>query len=155
MTTGRPSDTDPEAWFLLAVQMDQNRAADQAFYTPQWTAAPAPISSRLGLLSQPPPAIPTARITPKAPPLDMGTPMDIDATRKARLLPDNCCRCGAPGHWSKDCPHRFDIRHMNIDKLQTLLEDRLAAKDAAPTELPVEDTDKTPIHVEDFVSSSG
>ena len=53
MTTGRPSDTDPEAWFRLAVQMDQNRAADQAFYAPQ--RAIAPTSSRPGLLSRPPP----------------------------------------------------------------------------------------------------
>ena len=35
MTSGRPSDTDPEAWYILAVQMDQNRAADEAFYAPQ------------------------------------------------------------------------------------------------------------------------
>ena len=32
MTYGRPSDTDPEAWFRLAVWMDQNRAADEAFH---------------------------------------------------------------------------------------------------------------------------
>jgi hypothetical protein len=31
MASGRPSDTDPEAWFNLAVLMDQNRAADEAF----------------------------------------------------------------------------------------------------------------------------
>ena len=28
----RPSDTDPEAWFRLAVRMDQNHAADEAFH---------------------------------------------------------------------------------------------------------------------------
>ena len=32
MTYGRPSDTDPEAWFHLAVRMDQNRVADEAFH---------------------------------------------------------------------------------------------------------------------------
>ena len=31
MATGRPSDTDPNAWYQLAVQMDQNRAMDEAF----------------------------------------------------------------------------------------------------------------------------
>ena len=103
MTTGRPSDTDPEAWFRLAVQMDQNRAADQAFYSPQRTVAPAPAPSRPGPLSRPPPALPPARITPAAPPLSMGVPMDIDATRKAKSLPDTCRRCGRPGHWAKDC----------------------------------------------------
>jgi len=33
MTYGRPADTDPEAWFCLAIQMDQNRAANEAFHT--------------------------------------------------------------------------------------------------------------------------
>src|SRR5467141_14754 len=32
MPVGRPSDKDPEAWFHLAVQLDQNRAADEAFH---------------------------------------------------------------------------------------------------------------------------
>jgi len=32
MTYGRPSDTDPEAWFRLAVRMDQNRTAGKAFH---------------------------------------------------------------------------------------------------------------------------
>jgi len=41
---GRPSDRDPEAWFHLAVQMDQNQAADDAFHSQvlstAFTAAP-------------------------------------------------------------------------------------------------------------------
>ena len=32
MPIGRPSDKSPEAWFRLAVQMDQNRVADEVFY---------------------------------------------------------------------------------------------------------------------------
>jgi len=32
MAFGRPSDTDPEAWFCLAVRIDQNRTADEAFH---------------------------------------------------------------------------------------------------------------------------
>ena len=81
--------------------------------------------------------------------------MDIDATRKAKSLPDTCRRCGRPGHWAKDCDLRFDVRHMDIDALQTFLEDMLAAKDAAPTESPVVEADEMPIRTEDFVSSSG
>ena len=38
MPIGRPSDTDPEAWFRLAVQMDQNQAADDAFHGHTLTA---------------------------------------------------------------------------------------------------------------------
>ena len=44
---------------------------------------------------------------------------------------------------------------MDIDELQTFLEDMLAAKDAAPTESPVVEADETPVRTEDFVSSSG
>jgi len=33
MPTGRPSNRDPEAWFHLAVQMDQNQAADNTFHS--------------------------------------------------------------------------------------------------------------------------
>jgi len=32
MAFGRPSDTELEAWFRLAVWIDQNRAADEAFH---------------------------------------------------------------------------------------------------------------------------
>jgi hypothetical protein len=60
--------------------------------------------------------------------------MEIDAARKAKTLPDNCRRCGAVGHWKKDCPLRFDVRHMDSDERQTCLEDWLAAKDAVPAE---------------------
>ncbi len=31
MASGRLSDTNPEAWFKLAIQMDQNCTADEAF----------------------------------------------------------------------------------------------------------------------------
>ena len=31
MASSRPSDTDPDAWFKLMVQMDQNHTADEAF----------------------------------------------------------------------------------------------------------------------------
>jgi hypothetical protein len=81
--------------------------------------------------------------------------MDIDATRKGRTLSDTCRRCGAAGHWAKDCDLRFDVRHMDTDELQTILEDKLAAKDVVPMEPLVEEADEVLIRSEDFVSSSG
>jgi len=39
MPIGRPSDRDPEAWFHLAVQMDQNQATDDAFHSQVLTTA--------------------------------------------------------------------------------------------------------------------
>ncbi len=156
MTSGRPSDTDPEAWYILAVQMDQNRAADEAFYAPQRSAPPALTSHRPGLLPAPKPSSavrPTyfAHATPTP-----GNPvsMDIDAARRGKTPSDSCRRCGALDHWAKDCPRRFDVRHMDTDELQTLLENKLAAKDVAPTKPPIEEADPV-VPAEDFVSSSG
>jgi len=39
MPIGRPSDRDPEAWFHLTVQIDQNQAADDAFHNQVPTTA--------------------------------------------------------------------------------------------------------------------
>jgi hypothetical protein len=154
MTSGRPSDTDPEAWFRLAVQMDQNRAADEAFYATQRAAPSAPIPSRSGLLSLPRPSPPT-RFAHTTPSPGNPVPMDIDAMRRAKSLSDACRRCGATGHWAKDCHLRFDVRHMDTDELQTLLENTLAAKDVAPLEPSAEEDDEPITHEKDFVSRSG
>jgi len=154
MTSGRPSDTDPEAWFRLAVQMDQNRAADEAFYATQRAAPSAPIPSRSGLLSLPRPSPPT-RFAHTTPSPGNPVPMDIDAMRRAKPLSNACRRCGATGHWAKDCHLRFDVRHMDTDELQTLLENMLAAKDVAPLEPSVEEDNEPVAHEKDFVSRSG
>ena len=77
--------------------------------------------------------------------------MDIDAARKAKAINDNCCRCGKPGHWSRDCELRFDVCHMAADEMSVLMENQLAALDVVHSE-PEEEVVATP--VEDFVSSS-
>ena len=53
----------------------------------------------------------------------------------------------------KDCDLRFDVRYMDADKLETELENKLAAKDVAPVEASEEA--EPPVSVEDFVSRSG
>ena len=78
--------------------------------------------------------------------------MDIDAARKTKAISDNCRHCGKTGHWVRDCDLRFDVRYMDADELESLLEDKLAAKDAVPAEAPAEEE---PVSVEDFVSHSG
>ena len=79
--------------------------------------------------------------------------MDIDTAWKNKTAPDTCRRCGKIRHWSKDCDLHFDVRYMNEDELEMELENRLATKDVAVSEVP---SDVEPlVSIEDFVSLSG
>ena len=89
MALGRPSDTKPEAWYDLAVLMDQNRVADEAFQASHRApviAAPMPRPSTSGLLPRIP-IVPPAHFAHLRPSLGNPVPMDIDAARKADPLP--------------------------------------------------------------------
>ena len=60
------------------------------------------LCSRLSnLVFQPPPP-------PKA--LSPGVPMDVDHTRSRPATSQLCYRCGKPGHMSRECPLRYDVR---------------------------------------------
>ncbi len=50
IVVGRPSDRDPEQWFRLAVQMDQNQAADEAFHASHQTPFTSPSCSHCGAM---------------------------------------------------------------------------------------------------------
>jgi len=154
MTYGRPSDTDPEAWFRLAVWMDQNRAADEAFHVShRQPYVPTPVASRPLAMSRPVPTAPATRFAHSNPSPGNPVPMDIDAARKTKATPDTCRRCGKTGHWAKECNLRFDVRYMDTDELERELENKFAAKDVASAEPPVEEEEE--LSVEDFVSRSG
>jgi hypothetical protein len=158
MAFGRPLDTDPETWFNLAVRMDQNRAADEAFQASHRIPIVAAQASRAppsGLLPRLPPVAPPTRFAHSRPSPGNPVPMDIDAARKARPAPDTCRRCGATGHWAKDCSLRFDVRYMDSDELETHMENKLAAKDVVTEEPQSEEDELTPVKVQDFVSRSG
>jgi len=153
MASGRPSDTDPEAWFKLAVRMDQNRAADEAFQA-SYRQPQAPSGALISRAPQPlHKSAPPARFAHSTPTPGNPVPMDIDATHRAKVAPENCHRCGKPGHWSKDCERRFDVRYMNADELEKAMEDKNAARDVAPA-APIQEAE-VPDSVEDFVSHSG
>jgi len=110
MTYGRPSDTDPEAWFCLAVWMDQNRAVDEAFHVShRQPYVPTPAASRPLAMSRPVPTAPAARFAHSNPSPGNPVPMDIDAARKTKATPDTCRHCGKTRHWAKECDLRFGV----------------------------------------------
>jgi len=153
MTYGRPSDTDPEAWFCLAVQMNQNCAADKAFHTShQQPHVLAPTISRIPMASQPTQAAPATCFAHSNPSLGNPVPMDIDVTWKTKATPNTCQHCRKTGHWAKDCDLHFNVRYMDADQLEMELKNKLATKDIAPMETPYEA--EPPVSVEDFVSRS-
>jgi hypothetical protein len=57
--------------------------------------------------------------------------MDVDRTRTLIPLAQTCYRCGKPGHISKECDLRHDIRHMTLDEQDEFIQDIMANRDAA------------------------
>jgi Retrotransposon gag protein/Zinc knuckle len=141
MTIGRPADDDPNGWYNLATQLDQNRAADEAFYASQRTV---PTSHR---------SAPPLRVAPLNP--QMRAPLQPSTAPTAKTSPDTCRRCKNIGHWAKECPMRFDVRYMEADEIEEALETKNAARDAVPTAPNVDTEVLPPCSIEDFLPLSG
>ena len=78
-----------------------------------------------------PPILPLPVIPkPLLPAPSMGTPMDINTTRKARFLPPRgYYRCRDTNHVVQDCPHCMDVRQLTSEQWEESIEDLLALKD--------------------------
>ena len=132
MASGRPSDTNPARWYEMARTVDDNRATNEAFQSAHKASPAPPIRSSIFLVRTVP-TLPNAHLVPSP---GNPIPMDIDLARRKPLPSVSCFRCGKPGHLSKECPDRFDVRTLTIDELQELLENRLAQLDVATTPEP-------------------
>jgi len=152
MPFGRPTDTDPEAWYAAAWRIDQARLTNEAFQSMLQSTTTAPVrsalprSTPLSTFRLPPSAPPPVPPRPAPPIPSGGIPMDVDAVQKVRSLPlRGCYRCGEANHLVRDCPHCLDVRKLTVEQQEELIEDLMALKDA------VEEEEVDPSPEEDFV----
>ena len=143
MASGRPSDSIPSQWFDAARIVDENRAANEAFYSSSRPAAPAPWHIGTSVVRVTPPLTKVGH-SHLAPTPGNPVPMDLDAARKAASGP-LCFRCKLPGHFTKDCPSRYDVRFLTLDEIQEELSIRMAQLDVVPP-----DPEETLPEKEDF-----
>src|SRR3981189_134022 len=171
--TDRLADNDPDGWYKAARRFDLNRMANEAFPALSTKrSAPAPHApdgrttysfARTSAPTQyvkpthtsaPPPFRPTAPLYP-------GIPMDIDAQRAKASTPHTCHRCGSPNHLIRDCPRRFDVRHMCTEEIDDFFATVLARRDAiaSGSSSAVSEAEGTVVErevtEEDFVRHSG
>lgn len=142
MPANRPSDSSPEAWYKAAQLVDQSRAANEAFQALGRSQKPAtkPLSPPLRSFA------PTTTSTPGV------VPMEVDATRKPSPLPPVCFRCKKPGHFKDNCPLRYDVRFLDAEEKEELIQHLLAEKDVAEAQEMAGETQET--IEEDFQCSS-
>ncbi|KAF5376293.1 hypothetical protein D9615_008535 [Tricholomella constricta] len=134
ITTGRPHDEKIEEWLRIACSQDFIMSRTMGVrYCPHSHSHSRFCPSR-----------PSRSIAPAPRPLPQGVPMDVDRMRD-RVAPadDHCFRCKKKGHYSRDCPLRWDVRHMLDDELEALIMERLARKDAVPADPTPSSADAT------------
>ncbi|KAF5378468.1 hypothetical protein D9615_007022 [Tricholomella constricta] len=145
ITTGRPHDEKIEEWLRIARSQDFIMRTEDDFHrrgiptkapdsrptavaAVRWPSAPAAAPT-------PFPPTPRAPATPAPRPLPQGVPMDVDRMRdRVASADDHCFRCKKKGHFSRDCPLRWDVRHMLDNELEALIMERLARKNAVPAD---------------------
>jgi hypothetical protein len=160
MASGRPDDLDPDAWYEAAIRIDQNQAANAAFRSAHYPTAQLKISTAAPVNrsqpTQPNRSHFPSRFAHTAPTPGNPVPMDVDAARCAAKTQPTCFCCGKLGHMVPDCPQGLDVRSMNWDEVDILMEQLYARMDeinlstAAPASDNTEAPTETEIPTEDF-----
>jgi hypothetical protein len=137
-----PEGEDVDGWLAAARRLDRNRTANEAFRGSMVARVPSafpgtkplpPVPSKRFEFGSIPSALPRQSQTPPKT-LPMGVPMDIDASKQAKPIDDACRRCGEMGHWKNQCPHRFDVRYMDLDEREEFVQGILMSKEGSEAE---------------------
>jgi hypothetical protein len=166
-----PELDDLEGWKQAARRFYQNQEANKAFSknvrsTPNTTLSRSVLPIQTTSTLRPFPRFPVPRFpvpnlvpnfgtkteAPAKPKAEEPIPMDVDASKHRNSTPSVCFRCHQPGHYAKECPHRYDVRAMTSEERMDLLEQLLTeadiaqstsepASDSAPTVLASEESD--------------
>ena len=152
MAYGCPSDASPQNWYEAAKNIDQNRAANEAFKTAYRT----PMSTPTRLTTVPLCLVQQShsRAPPNAyvyPTPSTSVPVDIDSSRKKDPTPITCYRCHQLGHKAPDCPLRIDIRLLTNEELENELMNR---RDIPPAEILLTETESEVPKEKDFVQDN-
>ena len=131
LATGRPSDSDPHAWYEAAISCVENMESNALFHS---VARTAPSTSAFRTFLQVPAQVaqntaPHPPVAPPSRPQPNYAPMEIDAAKKKAPNLEICYRCGEPGHKRPQCPKRFDIRHMSMEECEEWLQEKALQKD--------------------------
>jgi hypothetical protein len=138
MGTGRPKDNRPDLWYEAAKVLDQNRLANDVFHGtasrrqagPAHATPPAPRAPFARFSSPLPPVAALPARTPLRSPFPNApfAPPVRDANRE-KPTQLTCYRCNEPGHTSRECPRRIDVRFLTLNEREDLFQDLLAARD--------------------------
>lgn len=125
----RPDDDNPNAWYEAAIQVDNNRIANELFHSSSHLTTN--LKPSLSCLPNPAWPAPTLYWFPHTSNFPMQRPrppsnrslMEIDMAKKQANTPDTCWRCRQLGHWVMDCEKSYNIQCMFINKKVEWLQD--------------------------------